>query len=582
MPHDTAAPAVREMLERVLHSETFGRSERSRDFLKYLVDREQAGAAELLKGFAIAVDVFGKNAEFDPSTDAVVRVQARRLRDLLDQYYATEGAADPLRIVIARGSYVPTYVEVGDPAKAAMVADALAGQTSRASLRSDHGWTASPQAMPPQLMRHVRMFWASMAVIFAMLGFLIIELALQPQARLNAAGEASESAFSTGSIASSYPVAALPVVHISIDGGGQAINDVASIFRAALSGFDTIDLVGGDVEAAVDDQKSRELDFIFDIAASPVPGRVTVEIRHAATGKVLMSREFSPGDVERQALHDQIASMLSAAVPASGVIYGFIDQNQLQYGLADCLLLNDDYYQDQTPERHRVAYQCFERLSAQGAKSPLIESELAALHLEAVTDRYDYPPNATAEKALELAYRAVLAGPASPYAHRAYGFVSGRVGNSPDSIRWTRKAYQLNTYDLTMAAAYGYALIYAGDYAEGTPIMSRAVYGSSAHPSWWDYTLFLGDFMTGDMDGACRATEPLASTERSHYLVARIIAAHFLKDDKNAANLIAQLTESYPKFVQDPRVAFENANYPADLTDRLVEALQAAGLGSAS
>jgi hypothetical protein len=569
------------MLDRVLHSETFGRSERSRDFLKYLVDREQAGAADLLKGFAIAVDVFGKDAEFDPSTDAVVRVQARRLRDLLDQYYATEGAADPLRIVIARGSYVPAYVEVSDPARARNIPDALAGPVS-AAVRSNLGRAAAPPAMPPQLMRHVRMFWASMAVIFAMLGFLIIELALQPQAGRDIAGETPETAFSTGSIASSYPVAALPVVHISIDGNDQAVNDVASIFRAALSGFDTIELVGRETGAAVEGNKNRELDFIFDIATSPVPGRVTVEIQHAATGKVLMSREFSPSEIERQALHDQIAGMLSAAVPASGVIYGFIDQNQLQYGLADCLLLNDDYYLDQTPERHRAAYECFERLGAQGAKSPLIASELAALHLEAVTDGYEYPPNATVGQALELAYRAVLAGPASPYAHRAYGFVSGRAGNSVESIRWTRKAYQLNTYDLTMAAAYGYALIYAGDYAEGTPIMSRAVYGSSAHPSWWDYTLFLGDFMTGDMDGASRATEPLASSERSHYLVARIITAHFLKDDENAASLISQLSESYPKFAQDPRAAFQKANYPADLTDKLVEALQAAGVGSAS
>ena len=110
MRHDPpAAPAVRDELERILSSETFKRSERARELLSYLVAREQLGEAERLKGYAIAVDVFGRDSEFDSSTDAVVRVQAGRLRELLSQYYAAEGRSDPIRIVIPRGSYVPAY-----------------------------------------------------------------------------------------------------------------------------------------------------------------------------------------------------------------------------------------------------------------------------------------------------------------------------------------------------------------------------------------------------------------------------------------------------------------------------------------
>jgi hypothetical protein len=74
------------MLDRVLSSETFRRSERARSLLAYLVARQQSGEAEKLKGYAIAVDVFGKDAEFDASTDALVRVQAGRLRELLNHY----------------------------------------------------------------------------------------------------------------------------------------------------------------------------------------------------------------------------------------------------------------------------------------------------------------------------------------------------------------------------------------------------------------------------------------------------------------------------------------------------------------
>ena len=107
---DAAAPAeIKDALERVLNSKGFVRSARARELLRYLVEEEQAGNGGLLKGFTIAQDVFGKDDEFDPSTDAVVRVQAGRLRDNLASYYASDGATDPVKIVIPRGTYIPTY-----------------------------------------------------------------------------------------------------------------------------------------------------------------------------------------------------------------------------------------------------------------------------------------------------------------------------------------------------------------------------------------------------------------------------------------------------------------------------------------
>ena len=79
-----------------------------------------------------------------------------------------------------------------------------------------------------------------------------------------------------------------------------------------------------------------------------------------------------------------------------------------------CLLLNDDYYLDQSAENHEAAYRCFENLAAEDAKSPLVYSELAALHLEAVTDHYAYPAGATNEQAMSMAHRAVQMGRDQP------------------------------------------------------------------------------------------------------------------------------------------------------------------------
>ncbi|AOF92133.1 hypothetical protein [Sinorhizobium sp. RAC02] len=104
-----ACDLVRRALHAVVTSETFARSERLRSFLSYVVECELSGKAAHLKGYSIGIDVFGRPPGFDAGNDPLVRVQAGKLRKLLDLYYETEGASDPLRIRVPLGSYVPEY-----------------------------------------------------------------------------------------------------------------------------------------------------------------------------------------------------------------------------------------------------------------------------------------------------------------------------------------------------------------------------------------------------------------------------------------------------------------------------------------
>src|SRR5262249_5836715 len=53
---------------------------------------------------------YGKPLGFDPANDPAVRVDARRLRDRLREYYQSEGAADSIRIDIAKGGYVAQFL----------------------------------------------------------------------------------------------------------------------------------------------------------------------------------------------------------------------------------------------------------------------------------------------------------------------------------------------------------------------------------------------------------------------------------------------------------------------------------------
>lgn len=62
-----------------------------------------------LKEYSLGVDVFDRGVAFDSKADPIVRVDARRLRRALGDYYAGQGAADPVEIILPTGSYQPAF-----------------------------------------------------------------------------------------------------------------------------------------------------------------------------------------------------------------------------------------------------------------------------------------------------------------------------------------------------------------------------------------------------------------------------------------------------------------------------------------
>jgi Tol biopolymer transport system component len=109
--HDFVAPPAAQVgaqLQKILASEPFVRSERMSTFLRYIVEQTLAGNGQTLKEPVIAQDCFGRGADFEGAADPIVRVEARRLRDKLREYY--EGAqSEPVLIKLPKGAYVPSF-----------------------------------------------------------------------------------------------------------------------------------------------------------------------------------------------------------------------------------------------------------------------------------------------------------------------------------------------------------------------------------------------------------------------------------------------------------------------------------------
>ena len=90
-----------ELLEQVANSALFRKAPSSRELLLYLWKQRDTALSE----YAIGVDVLGRKPDFDPKTDATVRVQVSRLRLRLKEYYANEGLAAQRRFSIPAGAY---------------------------------------------------------------------------------------------------------------------------------------------------------------------------------------------------------------------------------------------------------------------------------------------------------------------------------------------------------------------------------------------------------------------------------------------------------------------------------------------
>jgi hypothetical protein len=96
-------------IEKLLSSHSLHGSESLCKLLRYLATQSLEHPGTSPKEYQIATEVFGRQQDFDPHIDSMVRVQAGRLRTKLAEYYTSEGAEDPILVEIPKGTYALTF-----------------------------------------------------------------------------------------------------------------------------------------------------------------------------------------------------------------------------------------------------------------------------------------------------------------------------------------------------------------------------------------------------------------------------------------------------------------------------------------
>ncbi len=309
-----ACDLVRRALGSVVASETFARSERLRSFLSYIVENELSGKAAQLKGYSIGVDVFGRAPGFDAGNDPLVRVQAGKLRKLLDQYYETEGAGDRLRIRVPLGSYVPEYSLGERPDDAPPPPRPLRQKAHR-----QRCWLPAPVSSPLALFSLLPLFFLVPSLYPGPLDAAIdrAQLALVMQAR------------------SATDAEALPRLHIlqCWPAGGACSAFAQAIARSA--GYHRTVRLSETPQTG----DAPRLAYAIRVENRPGGNGVYARLIHEQTGATIYARHFSAAQLESESgIAFEAVTFAARALSAQGPLYRHALRNGTASSIMKCLL----------------------------------------------------------------------------------------------------------------------------------------------------------------------------------------------------------------------------------------------------
>jgi len=172
-------------IEKLVASHALHGSESLCKLLRYLGRQALERPGVAVKEYQIATEVFGRQADFDPQLDSMVRVQAGRLRTKLAEYYNTEGATDRILVELPKGSYAVAFHERANAA-------GVHGNGSAAGTWANDSVESSSAAAKRRFLLPVMSF--ALVAALAMIGWLLWTQRESDVSAANAAGAISAPA----------------------------------------------------------------------------------------------------------------------------------------------------------------------------------------------------------------------------------------------------------------------------------------------------------------------------------------------------------------------------------------------------
>ncbi|MEN0087471.1 MAG: hypothetical protein AAF737_03445 [Pseudomonadota bacterium] len=621
--------AEADAVARVLASQSLAKSERARTLLSYLYDKHVSGEADQVKGFTIAMDVFGRDENFDPNNDALVRVHMGRLRDLLANYYSGEGAGDPVSVTVPKGRYVLQFNAVeplavsADVSSGKMASEADALQNSQTTAGATLATApAKDQAQGPNFTRRATIAALAVAATLALVATIAFPDLFSPAGSDIALDDFSQpvSQSRTSSVLRSLQgvpgVQFLPRLTFAHSRGNEYVESGQDPFalqlRASLARFDTIQLVANgpvaNLEAPRDVGRSYYTLWLNELGSdgdgvdtntsygdtrSYLSPTHRLELRHPNTGDILWTQFLTRrqtglglGEDGRGANFDAELTVLASRIASmDGLLISHFVSVAGSNRLFDCLSLVSPIVQDLPPSSAQAAVTCLGRLVAGGNRLPITYSFLALAIMESARSGSAemaaglIQVDSVAEEANSVLQQGLLTTPESAalYSVQAHTQLF-QTGNHEEALRLSLAAIELSDASWAIWGLHARLLAIAGQPEEANGIIDALEQETGRLAPNWAFTRFLTSLVSGDVAGLQSAASRIGGVSNPFYYSARIIAAHRRNDFLKRDELIERLRLSYPAFYANPPIFIRSMRLNSELQEEILSSLRKAGV----
>ncbi len=582
---DSVAPVpsagdVRAELERLLSSEHFQASERRRAFLRYIVEETLAGRADRLKGYTIAVSIFGRDETFDPQADPVVRLEARRLRRDLDSYYVDAGSHDAVRISIPKGSYVPRFEchEALPPAAASGEE-----QTTRRVEAPEIGVSGERDAGAGLARASRRNLLIAAAVAT------VVTIAAVSWAVL-----AGKERFVSGSDERVPGVVVLPFEAIgATDNSRYLASGISAELIGNLMRFPGFRLYSlpASFEAegrAEPGRLGRDLGVAYVVSGSVNANgkevRVTAQMVDAGSGRVAWSQTYDRPLVPEALMRVQrdLAGDIATVIGQPyGVVSSDLDARLTTPVVSHmqsyvCVLRAYSYRRSFSRAEFDPVLACLQEAVRRDPDYSDAWAMLGWLHVDA--GRIGYAGFNTQDeyrKALQASSEAVRLAPDSILALKVLASVYHYLGRYDDSERTVRQALEINSHDPEALAQLGWRLAVRGKFREGIPLLERAVSRTVNPPGWYLHLIAIDLYLKRDYERMLQIAMRSA-VDGSGFSQLLIAVASGELGDRDATRAALQKLSASRSLAGDPAGYMRRHGATDEIVNALMNGLQKA------
>lgn len=573
-PSQADAADVNAELHRILSSRCFVQAGRASEFLRFVVEQTLAGNGDRLKGYTIAVEVFGRPADFDAQSDPLVRVEAGRLRRRLVEYYAREGAVNPLRIELPLGSYAPEFRRTV-PEKA-------------------------PSAQSPSARKRWRKIRAVLVATTSLVALGIIGVRELREITDSTVAERQVETDAVGPLGmpSGPRLLVLPFENLSADPSlDYFTSGMTEEVMLRLSQFDLFVIApqtswyygnsGVPPESA-----GAEVDAGYILVGSVrnIPERVRISARllRAKTGEQLWTAAYDEtlSVTTLLSIQERIAQQVVTTI---AVPYGPIFEHELRRAARtpaehldtyDCLLKYYYYRRTLDPTLHGAALECFQRAVEREAGFADAWAGLGLLYLD--EHGFGYSPQRETTDALARAQEATRTAMDIDGQNYLANLAMARVrffsGDQAAFERSTARVLELDPYNADALALLGTLYALLGETARARPLIDQAALLSPHPPGTYHLANAVIELRAGR---AQHALEAALRVDAPNWFIAPMlvtVTASLAGRDDVARRSSERLLELYPTFPERAREELGKWQIDPAFLETLLEGLRAAGL----